>query len=57
MFREQLNDETLCLMKEYKQRFGCDVPTMYLPVTNEIELQAMIRHAMRAQRPLPVRYE
>ncbi len=57
MFRDQLGDATLRLMQDYKERFGCDVPTMYLSTTDEDDLQAMIRHALRAETPIPVRYE
>ncbi len=57
MYRDQLGQETLSLMDEYRERFGIDVPTMYLAVDKEHELQALIRHAIRSERPIPVRYE
>lgn len=57
MFRDQLGQETLDLMEEYKKRFGCEVPTMYLSATEERDLQAIIRHAIRSDRAIPVRYE
>lgn len=55
MFRDQLGEETLELMRRYKDRFGHDVPTMYLPAQDERELQDIIAHALRTQVPLPVR--
>lgn len=57
MDSDHLGNETLALLEKYRRQFGGDIDLLYGLFSDEQELQAGIRHALRCGRPIPVRVE